>query len=196
MEKTELSVLIVESPNEWVEVVVNDFPSFLQDHANCERKASAMAMSFIAKYPDRQKIIPELMDTAIEELAHFKQVYNLMVELNVALPAEIGQDQYVKKLLDVCRSGRDDRFLDRLLVASIVEYRGAERFRLVHEHITVPALKNFYKNLYLSEARHGEIFVEMTKHYFEEEEIQSRFNFLKNAEGEILLGLPIKPALH
>ena len=43
---------------------MNDFDSFLQDHANNVRKALAMAISFVAKYPDRLEIIPELIDTA------------------------------------------------------------------------------------------------------------------------------------
>ena len=29
-----------------------------------------MAMSFVAKYPDRTEIIPELIETGIEELEH------------------------------------------------------------------------------------------------------------------------------
>ena len=52
------------SPKEWVDAVLEDFDSFLQDHADCERKASAMAMSLVAKYPDRTEIIPELIETA------------------------------------------------------------------------------------------------------------------------------------
>ena len=55
-----------------------NFDAFLQDHADCERKASSMAMSFVAKCPDRTEIIPELIDTALEELEHFKSVYTLM----------------------------------------------------------------------------------------------------------------------
>ncbi|MEL7341532.1 MAG: tRNA isopentenyl-2-thiomethyl-A-37 hydroxylase MiaE, partial [Bacteroidota bacterium] len=51
--------LVVASPPAWIKAVLEDFDTFLQDHANCERKASAMAMSFVAKYPDRLEIIPE-----------------------------------------------------------------------------------------------------------------------------------------
>ena len=49
--------LASESKQEWIDAVMADFNSFLQDHADCERKASAMAMSFVAKYPDRKEII-------------------------------------------------------------------------------------------------------------------------------------------
>ena len=108
--------LRVNSPAQWVDAVMNDFNTFLQDHANCERKASAMAMSFVAKYPNRVEIIPELIETALEEMEHFRDVYAIMEKRGVMLPHEISQDQYVKQLLDYCRSGREERFLDRLLM--------------------------------------------------------------------------------
>ena len=92
--------LACDSSPAWVEAVMNDFDTFLQDHANCERKASAMAMSFVAKYPDRLEIIPELIDTAVEELEHFRSVYEIMEQRGVKLPAEMGQDMYVKQLID------------------------------------------------------------------------------------------------
>ena len=87
------------SSKEWIDAVMEDFDSFLQDHANCERKASSMAMSFVAKYPDRKEIIPELIETAVEELEHFQQVYTIMEERGVELPHQIGQDLYVKIII-------------------------------------------------------------------------------------------------
>ncbi|MCB0677970.1 MAG: hypothetical protein KDC30_14825, partial [Saprospiraceae bacterium] len=114
--KLNLDIAVASSPD-WLAAVLADFDAFLQDHADCERKASAMAMSFVAKYPDRQEIIPELIETAIEELEHFQQVYRLMEERGIALTHSIGEDPYVKALLQRCHSGREERFLDRLLIA-------------------------------------------------------------------------------
>lgn len=188
--------LTCESSNEWVETVMKDFKSFLQDHANCERKASAMALSFVAKYPDRTEIIPELIETAIEELDHFKMVYKIMEERNIALPHEIGEDLYVKQLLKACRNGREERFMDRLLLASIIECRGAERFKKICEALQDPILKKFYKQLWTSEEKHGNIFVKMAVNYFEENEIYSRLKELNEEEGRVLRSLPLKPALH
>lgn len=186
----------VESSREWVETVMNDFDSFLQDHANCERKASAMAMSFVAKYPDRKEILPELIDTGIEELEHFKMVYEVMKSRNVPLPHEIGQDKYVKQLVDACRTTPEERFMDRLLIASIVECRGAERFRLVYENLKDKELKQFYHMLWASEAKHGNIFVKMALKYFDQEEVYARLKELNEFEGKVLKSLPLKPALH
>lgn len=188
--------LVVDSSKEWLEAVMNDFDSFLQDHANCERKASTMAMSFVAKFPDRTEIIPELIETAIEELEHFQSVYKIMEERNLQLPPKMEQDIYVQQLIDCCRSGREERFLDRLLLGSIIECRGAERFRMVYEALPEGELKQFYRELWASEAKHGNIFVKMAMNYFDKEEIYNRLRELNEEEGRILNSLPIKAALH
>lgn len=193
--KLNLDIAVASSPD-WLAAVLADFDAFLQDHADCERKASAMAMSFVAKYPDRQEIIPELIETAIEELEHFQQVYRLMEERGIALTHSIGEDPYVKALLQRCHSGREERFLDRLLIASVLETRGAERFRLIAESLEDAGLQRFYKMLWTSEAKHGHIFVKMALQYFPEELVYRRLTWWVEQEAEVILGLPIRPALH
>ncbi|MFK7807983.1 MAG: tRNA isopentenyl-2-thiomethyl-A-37 hydroxylase MiaE [Saprospiraceae bacterium] len=168
----------------------------MQDHCDCERKASAMAMSFVAKYPDRLEIIPELIEIGIEELEHFQQVYALMEKRGIPLPASMGGDPYVQALIKRCHSGREERFLDRLLIASVVETRGAERFRLVSEAQTDPEMHRFYKVLWASEAKHGHVFVKMALNYFEAETVYSRLDWWVEQESEVLEGLEIRAALH
>ena len=188
--------LTVASKKEWVDAVMSDFNAFLQDHADCERKASAMALSLVAKYPNRTEIIPELIDTSVEELEHFRDVYDIMQQRGIQLTHEIPQDLYIKQLLKICRDGRNERFMDRLLLASLVETRGAERFKLVYEALENEDLKQFYHRLWASEARHGEVFVRMALNYFEEEEVYQRLEEMKEAEAIILNNLEIRPALH
>jgi len=53
------------SPTAWIDAVLADFNAFLQDHADCERKASAMAMSLVAKYPVQFEILPKLIEHPI-----------------------------------------------------------------------------------------------------------------------------------
>ena len=185
-----------DSSPQWIAAVMDDFNAFLQDHANCERKASAMAMSFVAKFPDRVEIIPELIETAIEELEHFQLVYKIMEKRGVLLPAQMGKDDYVQQLVDQCRSGREERFLDRLLLASVVECRGAERFKMVYESLKDSELREFYHQLLASEAKHGNIFVSMALNYFDKNVVYHRLEELNLAEDRILQNLPIRPALH
>lgn len=186
----------VASKPEWVAAVMADFDAFLQDHADCERKASAMAMSFVAKYPDRKAILPELIETGIEELEHFQMVYKVMESRGIELQHSIGKDPYLQALLKLLHSGRDERFMDRLILASLVEVRGAERFKLVAEALTDPELKNFYKTLWISEAKHGHIYIKMALEYFEKEIVYKRLEWWIEKEAEILEGLEIRAALH
>jgi tRNA-(ms[2]io[6]A)-hydroxylase len=175
---------------------MDDFPSFIQDHANCEKKASAMAISLVSKYPDRPLILPALIETAIEELEHFRDVVGWMTRLGIPLAPDMKPDPYVNALLVHVRKGRDEGLLDRLCLGSVVECRGAERFRLVEEALQEPGLKRFYKLLWASEAKHGNIFVELALHYFPEDVVYNRLEELLRFEATVLEELELKPALH
>ncbi|MEM6641685.1 MAG: tRNA-(ms[2]io[6]A)-hydroxylase [Bacteroidota bacterium] len=188
--------LTVESKPEWIAAVMQDFDAFLRDHADCERKASGMALSLVAKYPNRVEIIPELIETSVEELEHFRDVYNIMQDRGIQLNHSIPKDMYIQNLIKICRDGREERFMDRLLLASLVETRGAERFKLVYQALEENEIKRFYHRLWASEAKHGEIFVRMALNYFDKEPVYKRLEEMKELEGDILEGLEIRPALH
>ena len=195
----DINMLQVASSQNWLEMVMNDFDSFLQDHADCERKASAMAMSFVAKFPDRVEIIPELIDIGVEELQHFKQVYKIMEKRGVHLPEGMAKDMYIKRLVNLCRSTKEERFMDRLILASLVEWRGCERFKMVADALDAdkdPDLKRFYQLLWESEARHGESFIDMALRYLPEKEVESRLAYMVEEEAKILQSLVLRAALH
>ena len=180
---------------EWVKVILENFDAFLIDHASCERKAMAYAMSVVVKYPDRTEIIPDLLQVAQDELDHFRDVLELMDRRNLQmLPDE--PDPYVNQLIKVCRHGRDERLLDRLLVASVVETRGAERFRIIAEALDDPELGSFYRDLWATEARHGDVFIKMALNYFDEAEIEARNQEIIEAEAKVIAGLEWRPSLH
>ena len=180
---------------DWVNVILENFDEFLQDHANCERKASALAMSLVVKHPDRKLIIPQLIDLAVEELEHFGQVYAVMQKRGVPLTKDI-QDPYVNALMAMMRHGREDRFLDRMLVSSIVECRGAERFGIIAEALEDPELRDFYATLYKAERKHGHQFVDMVLKYFDSDAVYERLNALMAREAEIVRELEWRPSLH
>jgi len=95
-----------------------------------------------------------------------------------------------------CRSAVEERLMDRMLLASIIECRGAERFKLVADAATDPEIKSFYKKLWTSEAKHGNIFVKFALEYWPEQEVYSRLEVLNSAEGKICSELTWRPALH
>lgn len=189
--------LKVPSSQDWLDAVMADFDAFLQDHADCERKASAMATSLIAKYPNREKIIPDMIETAIEELEHFQQVFELMQRRGVPLNADMKEDPYIKQLMPLTHGGTpESRFMSRLLLGSIVECRGCERFKMVSEAQKDEELKRFYKMLWTSEAKHGNVFVELALAYFDEKTVYDRLHEMMEFEGYIVKNLPIRAALH
>lgn len=188
--------ILTPTPSAWVETVLTHIPEFLQDHANCERKASQMMMSFVAKYPNRTEIIPELIASAIEELEHFQQVFDIMQRRGIPLRHEIDADPYVNQILAFCTTKGDERFLDRLLVGSVVETRGAERFKLVYQATDDVELKKFYHTLWACEAKHGNIFVKWALTYFPETMVYSRLQYFLEKESEVMNLLPIRPAFH
>lgn len=187
--------LIVATDPGWVAQILDHFDAFLQDHANCERKASALAMSMVVRYPDRTQIVPRLIALAREELEHFEQVYRIMESRGLPLLKD-APDPYVNQLLQHCRHGRDDRFLDRLLISSLVECRGAERFKLIFGALEEPELKGFYRDLAGSEAKHGHQFAEMALEYFDQGTVYGRLAELAEAESNIVAGLEWRPSLH
>lgn len=188
--------LAFDTPHEWVEAALANFDSFLIDHADNERKASGMALSFIAKAPEKTEMISELIDIALEELVHFKQVYKIMSKRGIQFPKEIEKDEYVNRLIKACRSDWKARFLDRLIIASIVETRGAERFRLISENHPESEMKAFYTMLYKSEDRHGNIFVEMALLYYDTDEVMKRLEEMVQIEAEICASLPFTGLVH
>lgn len=194
MGRKSIDLQVVTHPD-WVQVVLDDFDAFLADHANCERKASALAMSLVIKYPDRTQIIPALIGVAREELEHFEQVYVLMQRRGIALIKD-EQDPYVNALLAHTRHGRDARLLDRLLVSSVVECRGAERFKILADALKAPELKDFYHTLWKAETKHGHQFVDMALKYFAPNEVYGRLAELMDAEAEIVQRLAWRASLH
>jgi tRNA-(ms[2]io[6]A)-hydroxylase len=179
----------------WVDVIIANFDEFLRDHANCERKASALALSMVVKYSDRTQIIPPLIAIAQEELAHFRSVYELMETRGLKILAD-SQDPYVQQLVALLRHGREQRFLDRMLISSLIECRGAERFRLIAHRLEDPALKRFYRDLGASEAKHGHLFVDLVLKYFPPTMVYPRLTELAADEARIMRQLQWRPALH
>ena len=55
--------------------------------------------------------------------------------------------------------------MDRLIIASVAELRGSERFKLISEVVDDNKIAKFYKNLHIQELEHITSFINMTKKY-------------------------------
>jgi tRNA-(ms[2]io[6]A)-hydroxylase len=191
--------LRVATADVWVEVVLDGFDDFLLDHAASERKASANAISLLTHYPDRRELVRLMIEVAREELHHFQQVHRIVEGRGLLLTRD-RKDPYLNALLKRIRRGREDYFLDRLLIAGIAEARGCERFGLIATALEKrgagSGLAAFYANLSESEARHREIFIDLAELYFDKSGVGSRLSEWLDDEARIVSELPITAALH
>jgi tRNA-(ms[2]io[6]A)-hydroxylase len=188
--------LIDKTPSQWVERVLSSFDDFLLDHASCERKAAALATSFIAKYPDRTFLIEPMVSLAREELEHFAEVYRIINKRKINFLPSDEKDIYVNKVLAQLRHGREERFLDRLIMSGIVEARGWERFNLLAEHLTDEPLQLFYHRLAQRELGHYKIFINIAHKYFSESEVDLAISRIAEVESEAMLTTPLSSRLH
>jgi len=181
---------------EWVDLNVKKIEDFLLDHASCERKASGMAMSMVAHYPDRPKLVRYMISLAQEELEHFRQVWVRINERGLQLGPDT-KDIYVRSLRGLLRSNTEHYLLDRLVVAGIIEARGHERFQLLADNLPDSStLKSFYVHIAKSEDRHARLFIDLAKEFFPDEEVDKRVIEISSSEAEIVRDLPIRVALH
>ena len=183
------------TPKAWVDEVLNNFDAFLIDHAAAEKKASGMAISMLSHYPDKTKLVEAMSELAIEEMVHFRDVVKLIHQRGLILAADT-KDEYINAFRQLMRKGTDVYFLDRLLVGSIVEARGCERFGLIADALPAGDLKKFYLAITESERRHDDLFLKLAHEYFKPELIEERMQELLDAEAEIVKSLPIRAMLH
>lgn len=188
-------MLLVATPLSWVSAVLSDMDAFLLDHAACERKASGMAMSMLCHYPDKPELVDAMTDLALEELQHFRQVMRYILERGLVLPPDT-KDAYVVALRKEMRKEREAFLLDRLLLASIIEARGAERFKMIADHMTDSALQSFYAAIARSEEKHYLLFLELAGLYFDADVIKERLAALLEVEAIIITSLSHRAALH
>jgi tRNA-(ms[2]io[6]A)-hydroxylase len=180
---------------EWTELVVANMDEFLPDHAAAEKKAASMATTMISHYPDRERLVHAMADLAIEELSHFREVVKLIYARGLTLVNDT-KDPYVVNFRNYIRKGRDEYLIDRLLIAGIIEARGAERFGLIGEALQEGALKRFYQAIARSEQRHETLFVDLALEYFPASIIEPRIDELLDAEAAIVADLPLRAILH
>jgi len=186
-----------ETPPSWTDYILDHFDDFLLDHAACERKASASAMAFVVRYPDHPEIVETMIEVAQEELSHFAQLTKI-VHMKGLQHSPDQKDQYVNSLIRLARSKGQERLLDRLLLFSIIEGRGCERFMLLAKALENrdAELSSLYRDLVRSEARHHAVGVHLARQLFPEAEWKERLDFLLLQEAKIVSELPLKAALH
>lgn len=192
VQKTKLGLQLPTDPR-WVDLADKDLEEILTDHAYCEQKAAISCISLIQKYPEREKMVRELAPIVTEEWGHFRLVLAELDKRELKLGQQ-RKDEYVNALMKFQKKdgGRDERFVDKLLIFALIEARSCERFRLLSLHIPDDELKGFYHKFMVSEAGHYKLFISLAKHYGDEEKVMKRWQTWLDYEAEVMENLEVR----
>ena len=112
-------------------------------------------------------MVEELTGTADEEMQHFDVVPQKLLERGYKLTFE-RKDPYVGDLVKFLKSfsgSKQFHFVNQMLFAAIIEARSCERFKILCTELEDEDLKEFYRSLMESEARHYMTFIRFAKKY-------------------------------
>jgi len=181
----------------WADLVREDLPALLTDHAWCEQKAASNAISMVVRYPELGELVTELVRIAREELEHFGQVVEKIHARGWTLGPE-RKDHYVNELMAFVRKDgtRDERLVDRLLFSAMIEARSCERFKLLTEEVDDPDLRGFYHDLMVSEAGHYRTFIGFARRYGGKVDVDRRWKEFLAYEARVVGRYGKAPTMH
>lgn len=178
-----LTFLPCPTPDAWLQEALKQQDILLIDHANCEKKAAATAMSLLYKFSEHTELLRKMSHLAREELLHFEQVVNLLAERRIRY-VHLGASRYAGGLREQLRKDAKGQLVDTLIVGAFVEARSCERFaRLVP--LLDPVLAKFYRSLLRSEARHFQDYLSLAALY-SKEEIAPHVQRIREVERELI----------
>lgn len=174
----------------WVNIVEKNIEEILTDHAYCEQKAASNAISVIVKFPEYPDLVTAMTEVVQEEIEHFGQVHNKLLERGYKLGHE-RRDAYVNDLMDYLKTrfpgeSRVSYFVNRMLFSAMIEARSCERFRLLSEEINDVDLRAFYRSLMESEARHYTTFLQFARKYGEGIDVDARWQEFLDFEATLM----------
>lgn len=158
-----LDFLPCETPAAWLDEALRQPSILLIDHANCEKKAAATAMSLLYRYSEHTELLRKMAQLAREELLHFEQVVNIISARGIDY-VHLGPSRYAGGLREHLRKDNKHVLVDTLIVGAFVEARSCERFAKIAPLLD-PQLCKFYRSLLKSEARHFQDYLDLAALY-------------------------------
>ena len=172
------------TPKAWVDAALRDLPTLLVDHANCEKKAAATAMSLMHRHTENPVLLNKMSRLAREELRHFEQVMKLMQRRGIDYTL-VTASRYAAGLRDLVRKKDPGRLVDTLLVGALIEARSCERFATLVPHLD-GELGEFYASLLKSESRHFQDYLKLAADQSDETELEARLQVFRAREQELI----------
>lgn len=181
----------------WANIAEKNIEEILTDHAYCEQKAASSAISFIVLYPEKTELVEAMAALSREEMEHFQLVHERIVARGFKL-GKPRKDEYVRQIMEFFSKnvGREQRLIQNLLIAALIEARSCERFRVLSENIEDKELANFYRNLMVSEANHYTMFLKFARKYGGREKVDQQWQELLTFEAEVMKSLGTEEKIH
>ena len=181
----------------WANIAEKNIEEILTDHAFCEQKAASTAISLLITYPENSELVTKMAALAREEMSHFEMVHKRILDRGLTLGRE-RKDEYVHRVTSFFpkTSDRDERLINRLLVAALIEARSCERFKVLSENIQDKELATFYDKLMVSEANHYTMFLTLARDNGVREEVDKKWEALLEFEAEVMKDFGDKELIH
>src|SRR5215831_2254297 len=179
-----------ETGPRWLPHALAHLDAVLVDHAHCEKKAAANALSLLQAYPEVPGMPAQMARLAREESSHLARVLQLLEQRGLALGRDPG-DPYAQALQGLVRTPAAQRQLDRFLVAAIIEARSCERLALLANGLPDLDLRRFYGELARSEHGHQRLFLRLASSVHGEA-VEPRLRQLLTSEAELVRRLPVR----
>jgi len=179
----------------WAPRALAHLDELLIDHAHCEKKAAGTAVQLLFRYPQHAGLLAPLSKLAREELVHFEQVLALLGERGLAFGRHRASP-YAGRLRERERGREPERLLDTFLCCALIEARSCERFGLLADAASDPALAGFWARLQDAEARHHGIYLDLARSLVPEAEAAARLRELAQHEAAVLAEARFSAHLH
>ncbi len=180
---------------EWYPSIKDSLDVILIDHTHLEKRAASTALSMIFRYTGRSGVPRRLSEVVAEEMDHFTRMLDILDARGVEL-RRLDPAPYASCLVEEIRSQEPQRFLDKLLVAGLIEARSCERFSILAKEVDDPELAEFYEELFEAEANHYTLYTGLARDHFPEQEVEERLDALALKEVEALRAETDLPRLH
>ena len=179
----------------WIKLAISNPLEILIDHAHCERKAAGVAIQLMFRYPSEPNLAEVLSPIAREELEHFEKILYFLKSRGEKLKT-LQPPPYGAELSKNIRKEEPMRMLDSFLVAGIIEARSHERLSILALNSLDNAIKDLYKSLLESEAKHFGIYWKLSQTKFSKNDTFNRLDELSKIEEKILSKTFGKPRIH
>ena len=139
-----MELLLVATPEAWLQEAVRQRDLLVVDHAHCEKKAASTALALMFTYAEDERLTLQLSRLAREELRHFEQVRKVARDLGIRF-VRLGPGRYAEQLRKAVRKSEPQR-----------------RFHALAPCIGEP-LGSFFAGLEAAEARHQSLYLDLAK---------------------------------